>query len=240
MAIGVKLEEFDAREPDVHEPFSSLVRHLMWLANQTRPDILNAVRAVARYSHAPKFVHWKAALHISMYVKFTSSYGITFQRGTEGGVNSEVYVDSDYTSKATDRRSVSGSVVMCAGACVSFSSRTQKSVTLSSTEAKYAGMANGLEAIFLRYLWSFIFPDRDLGRAVVKEDSVGALHLANNPATTPNFKHIDIRHHFIREHVARQEFKVVYVPSELKHAVFLTKQLHKEAFCVHRNFVMNL
>ena len=73
MAVGVKLEEFDAREPDDHEPFRSLVGHLVWLANQTRPDTLNAVRAVARYSHAPKFVHWKAALHILMYVRFTSS-----------------------------------------------------------------------------------------------------------------------------------------------------------------------
>ena len=204
MAVGVKLEKFDAREPDVHDPFRSLVGHLMWLANQTHPDILNAVRAVATYSHAPKFVHWKTALHISMYVKFTSSYGITFQKGTEGGVNLEVYVDSDYASKATDRRSVSGNVVMCVGACVSFSSRTQKSVTLSSTEAEYIAMANGLkEAIFLRYLWSFIFPDRDVGCTVVKEDNVGALHLANNPVTTPNSKHIDIRRHFIRERVAR-------------------------------------
>ena len=57
MAVGVKLEEIDARELDVNEPFRSLVGHLMWLANQTHPDILNAVRAVARYSHASKFVH---------------------------------------------------------------------------------------------------------------------------------------------------------------------------------------
>ena len=57
MAVGVKLEEIDARELDVNEPFRSLVGHLMWLANQTRPDILNAVRAVARYSHASTFVH---------------------------------------------------------------------------------------------------------------------------------------------------------------------------------------
>ena len=53
--------------------------HLMWLANQIRPDILNAVRAVARYSHAPKRLHWQASMHVLMYVRFTSSFGITFQ-----------------------------------------------------------------------------------------------------------------------------------------------------------------
>ena len=58
MVVGLRLEDFDPTEPDVDEPFGSLVGHLMWLANQTRPDILNAVRAVARYSHAPKLVHW--------------------------------------------------------------------------------------------------------------------------------------------------------------------------------------
>ena len=58
MVVGLKLEQFDADEPDVEEPFRSLVGHLMWLANQTRPDILNAVRAVARYLHAPKRLHW--------------------------------------------------------------------------------------------------------------------------------------------------------------------------------------
>ena len=108
---------------------------------------------MARYFHAPKLVHWKAALHILMYVRFTSSYGITFQRGTTSGVGLEVFVDSDFASRATDRRYVCGGVVMCAGACVSFLSRTQKSVALSSTEAEYVAMAEGFkEAIFLRYI----------------------------------------------------------------------------------------
>ena len=74
-----------------------------------------------------------------------------------------------------------------------------------------------------------------------KEENVGALQLASIPATTPNSKHIDIRHNFIhRERVARKVFEVVCVPSELQHANFLTGPLHKEALCVHRNFVMNL
>ena len=135
MVIGLRLDDFDPTEHDVDERFQSLVGHLMWLANQSRPDILNAMRAVARYFHAPKLVHWKAALHVLTYVGFTSSYGITFQQGTASGVGWEVCVDSDFASRATGRMSVSSGVVMCAGACVSFFSRTQKSMTLSSTAA---------------------------------------------------------------------------------------------------------
>ena len=81
IAVDLKLRRFDRNEPDVDEAFRSLVGHLMWIANQTRPDILNAVRAVARYSAASKLLHWQVVLHIVMYIKSTSAYGITFQRG---------------------------------------------------------------------------------------------------------------------------------------------------------------
>ena len=124
---------------------------------------------------------------------------------------------------------------------VSFFSRTQKSVNLSSTEAEHVALAAGIkETICLRYVCSFIFPNRDVGCTLVKEDNMGAIHLARNPATTPNPKHIDFRHHFIREIFANGEFKVVYVPSEEQHADFLTKSLHQGAFEVHRNLVMNI
>ena len=82
---------------------------------------------------------------------------------------------------------------------------------------------------------------RSRSRSISRHDGVsGALHLANNLATTPNSKHMDIRHHFIRERVANGEFRVVHVRSDLQRADFLTKPLHREAFCVHCNFVMNI
>ena len=102
-------------------------------------------------------------------------------------------------------------------------------------------MAAGIkEVMFLRYIWGFIIPDHDIGCTLVKEDSVGAIHLAKKPATTPNSKHIDIRLHFIRELGANGEFKVVCVPSEEQHADFLFKPLHQGAFAAHRYFVMNI
>ena len=120
-------------------------------------------------------------------------------------------------------------------------SRTQKSVTISSTEAEYVAMAAGIkETGFLRYIWSFIFPDHDVGCTLIKENNVGAIHLAKNSATTPNSKHIDMRHHFTWEHVANGEFKIVYVPSEEQHTDFLTKSLHQGAFAAHRKIVMNI
>lgn len=71
----------DKDETDVDEPFRPLVAHLMWLANKTRPDILNAVRVVAKYSAATKLLRWQAALHIVTYIEPTSTYRTTIQRG---------------------------------------------------------------------------------------------------------------------------------------------------------------
>ena len=87
----------------------------MWLSISTRPDIANAVRAVAGYCTAPRAIHWEAALGILEHIDGTSGYDITFQRGTLSSILLEVLADTDYASKATDRRSVSGGLVMCGG-----------------------------------------------------------------------------------------------------------------------------
>ena len=241
MAVSLNLHRFDRNKRHVDEPFRSLVAHLMWIAKQTRPDIINAVRAVARYSAAPNLLHWQAALHIVMCIKSTSTYGNTFQRCLRCGDKLELYVDADYADEANDRRSVSGGVAMCAGACVSFYFRTQICVILSSTEAEYVAMASCFrETIFVPYIWSKIFPDRNVGCTTVNKNNKRAIHLANRPVTTCNSKHIDVPHHFLRERVANGEFRVIHVPSAQQQADFLTKVLHTEAFRFHRNFVMNL
>ena len=70
---------------------------------------------------------------------------------------------------------------------------------------------------------------------------MGAIHLAKNPTTTPNSKHINTRHHFIRERVANGEVKVIYVPSEDHHADFLTKPLHLRStlkFCDEYSWIL--
>ncbi|CAM9222988.1 unnamed protein product [Scytosiphon promiscuus] len=80
MSVGLKLEGFRPDEPKKTEPFRSLVGHLMMWLTSTRPDIFNAVRAVARFPNSPKWIHWLAILHILMYVRGITGLGITFQR----------------------------------------------------------------------------------------------------------------------------------------------------------------
>ena len=94
-------------------------------------------------------------LDILGYVRRASSFGITFQRGTTEGMTLQVFTDEDYASMAAERRSVSGGV-MCGGACVSWFSRTQECVTLSTTEAKYVALADVIKkSVFFKAALAF-------------------------------------------------------------------------------------
>ena len=113
--------------------------------------------------------------------------------------------------------------------------------TLSLSEAEYVAMAEGLkEALFLRHVWRFLLPDFGDPRIQVFEDSKGAIQTAVNPVTNSNSKHIDVRHHFRREHVENGEFEISHVESKYQHADLLTKPLAKDAFRFHRNFIMSM
>ncbi|CAB1116099.1 unnamed protein product [Ectocarpus sp. CCAP 1310/34] len=147
MSSGVKLSDFDADEVATDFPFRELVGSLMWLATQTRPDIANAVRAVSRYCSSPKQVHWDAAISILGYARRTSHFGILLQRGTVEGFSLQGYPDADFVSKAADHRPVSGGIVTCGGGAVSWFSRTQKCVTLSTTEAEYVALGGVMKEI---------------------------------------------------------------------------------------------
>ena len=118
-------------------------------------------------------------------------------------------------NKATDRRSVSGGANMCAGACVCWFSRTQKYVTLSTSEAEYVALGDAVkELLFLRQVWHFMIPGKKMPCFLVFEDNQGTLQLSQNPASSLNSKHIDVRHHFLRELVREGDISVKHVPSE--------------------------
>ena len=140
------MDEFDVDEETENRPFRELVGGLIWLAISTRLDISNAVRSVARCYSTPKAMYWKAALGILGYINGTySHFGITYQRGTLAIISLEVFADADYASKATDRTSVSGGAIICGGACACWFSRTQKCVTLSTSEAEYVALGDAVK-----------------------------------------------------------------------------------------------
>ena len=136
-------------EPGGDWPVREAIGSLMWLSTMTRPDTTNAVRAVARYAHEPTERLWQAIKKILSYLKGTRSLGITYERGS--GLSLNVYADADYASKENDKRSVSGIAVTLGGTVVSHTSKTQRAVSLSTSEAEYIAAGEVVkEALFVR------------------------------------------------------------------------------------------
>ena len=214
--------------------------------NQTRPDIANAVRAVARFSHDLKEVHVKAARKIIEYLSTTAKLGLTFRKDNkledvQLEYDLETYVDADYAHKADDRRSVSGVAVCCGGTLASRFSRTQKCVTLSTTEAEYLAMADGVkEALYVRGVLVFVMPSLGAPSIEVFEDKKGATDLAKKPLSSFNSKHINVRYHFLRELVETGDLSVKYLRTQGQHADILTKAIGKESFEKHHDFLLGI
>ena len=226
-------------EADCDMPVKAAVGCLLWVAGNTRPDVANPVRAIARHSHNPSPRHWKGLRKIMGYLKGTRDLGIVFRRG--GGLKLSLYVDADYADKANDRRSVSGAAVMLGGSVVSATSTTQHCTTLSTSEAEYVAMAHGVKnALFSRAVLEFVQPQLCGMVFKVFEDNEGAKALAENPLSSARTKHIDVRYHFLRELVKRNEIAIRHVQSKDQHADILTKPLGRDAFSRHRRFLMNL
>ena len=120
-------------------------------------------------------------------------------------------------------------------------SKTQKCVTLSTTQAEYVAMSDvAKEILFLRQVWRFMLPRAGMPCIPLFEDNEGAIQIAKHPISNSNSKHIDVRHHFLRELVERKEIEIIHAASQYQHADFLTKALPEREFEFQRGIVMNL
>ena len=138
-------------------------------------------------------------------------------------------VDADFASKATDRRSVSGAMVFVAAMLVVWVPRTQKCVLQSTYEAEYLAMGDGVkEALYVNGMLQFLRPSKKPRKIDVLEDIEGAIALAENPLSSSRSKHIDVRHHFLRNLTEEGMIEVTHVASEKQHAAVLTKALPRD------------
>lgn len=214
------------------ELYQSLVGSLMYLATCTRPDIAYAVGTLARFSSNPNTTHWTAAKRVLRYLKGTSNLGIVF-KGEESG-NCMGYSDADWAGDREDRKSTSGYLFQIAGGPVSWKSKKQDTVALSTAEAEYMALSCAAqESIWMRRLNSEL-GNPPQGPTIILEDNQSAIAMAKNPQFHGRAKHIDIRHHFVREQVSDGTIELKYCPTREMVADILTKGLAQEQFCLLR------
>jgi hypothetical protein len=202
-------------------PYREAIGALNWAALSTRPDIAFAVMTVARFASNPGPVHWEAVKQIFRYLAGTRNLWLSYgesKRTLEG------YADVD-GSMAEDRRTITGYAFLVDGGAVSWSSKQQEIVSLSTTESEYvAAMHGGKEALWLRSLISEVFGTLQEPTTLFS-DNQAAIALTRDHQYHARTKHINVRYHWIHWVVEKGAIKVIYCPTDDMVADALTKAL---------------
>jgi hypothetical protein len=212
--------------------YKQIVGSLMYLT-ATRPDMMFVVSLISRYMSNPTELHMEAAKRILRYLKGTTDFGV-FYRGTR---ELNVYTDSDYAGDQEDRKSTSGYVFLFSSGAVSWSSKKQPTVTLSTTEAEFIAAAFcACQVVWLRRIFETLGKHQDKP-TVVHCDSSSAIKLAKNPVMHGRSKHIDVRFHFLRELIKAGTVEMVHCNSQDQIADIMTKPLKLDAFVKLRSML---
>ncbi|GJS25062.1 putative RNA-directed DNA polymerase [Tanacetum coccineum] len=205
-------------------PYASAVGSLMYAMVCTRPDLAHAVGVVSRFLSNPGKKHWEAVKWIFRYLRGTSKLGITFGNGKPMLVG---YTDSDLAGNKDNMKSTSGYLMTFAGGAVSWQSRLQKCVALSTTEAEYVAATEACkELLWLkRFLQELGFKQQ---RYAVLCDNQSTIHLAKNSMFHKRTKHIDIRYHWIRDAIEDGMFELNKVHTDDNASDMLTKAVARE------------
>jgi hypothetical protein len=210
--------------------YQRAIGSLIYLSNLTRPDICFSVNFLARKMAAPTNADWKLVQHLFRYLRGTADYALTYSAHPQ---RLQGYSDASYGENSPDRKSTSGYVFILNGGAISWSSRKQDIVTLSSTESEYVALTDSFkEGLWLRGLM------RDLtGRSIpvpIAEDNDSTIKLASNPTWSRRTKHIDVRYHFVREVVSLGSVSLFYCPTREMVADIMTKSLGSNLLRDHR------
>ncbi len=205
--------------------YMSLVGSLIYLSVVSRPDISYAVGKVSQKMSNPTQSDWIAAKRILRYLKNEKSTGPTY--GKHGSTILTGYSDSDWAGDLETRRSTSGYIFLFGGAAISWSSKRQVTVALSSTEAEYIAVCSAVqEAVYLRTLLKdFGYEQKE--PTIIHQDNQGSIAISKNAVVSRRTKHIDIKYHYVREMVETGEVTMDYIPTEKMLADCLTKAVNK-------------
>lgn len=212
-------------------PYQEAVGCLLYMANATRPDICYATSDVSRFNNAHSEPHWIAVKRILRYLRGTINFKLQFKKNPNKRLV-HAYCDADWGSEIDERKSRSGFVILMAGGAVSWLSKKQSIVALSSTEAEYISLSSTVtELIWIAQLLKEIIGLKLC--ASISCDNQSAIDLASSEAYRPRTKHIDIRHHHIRDHIRHGLIELSYVRTENQVADSLTKAVtgEKTATC---------
>lgn len=218
------------------DEYRSIVGKVMYLATKQRPDISNAVRELATHLANPGKEHWKALERCVGYLERKGSRNLILRRPTS--LTSISDCDSDYANDPKDRKSISGRINTLGGMITSWTSKKQRTVSLSSSEAEYQALSECVqEAMFTKNLVKEITGEEHT--AIIYEDNSGTIFLVKNQQVSARTKHIDIRHHYMRNLQKDKHIDIRFKRSENNSSDIMTKNTTKEIHEKHSERIRN-
>jgi hypothetical protein len=230
MSPSTKLDKDEKGKPVDVKLYRGMIGSLLYLT-ASRPDIMFSVCLCARFQSCPKESHLIAVKRIFRYLLGTIDLGLWYPKSNSFDLIS--YTDADFAGCKIDRKSTSGTCHFLGHSLVSWFSKKQNSVALSTAEAEYvaAGSCCAQSLYIKQQLEDFkILFDH----IPIRCDNTSAISLSKNPIQHSRTKHIEIRYHFIRDHVQKGDIELEFVSTDSQWADILTKPLIEERFCTIR------
>ena len=223
MLLTHNIDPVKNNDPSFITQYQSLIGSLMYAMLGSRPDLSYSVGKLSQFASNPTSDHMAAAKQVLRYLRGTQDLRLVYGGETDNVLHGFSY--SDWGSDPNDQQSTTGYTFRIAGGAVSWASRKQPTVALSTTEAEYMATSDAARhAIWIRsFLTELSFPQNS--PTVLSVDNKGAIDLANNPVHHKRTKHINIRHHFIRECLDQSIIKLDHVSTCDNISDILTKNL---------------
>jgi hypothetical protein len=215
-------------QPVSVQVYQSIVGSLLWIARCTRPDIMFAVHAVTRKTHAPSEKDLKIAKQIMRYLKGTKDLKLHMESYKCEGQNQITlsgYSDADWGDNKSTRKSVSGGIVCLNGNPVSWSCKKQSCVALSTQEAEYIAGAElckellGLQQVFQELNMRIKSP------TFLWMDNMQGIKQIEQETSSTKLKHVDMKYKFLCERAKKGDVVPKYVKSEDQVADIFTKPM---------------
>ncbi|KAK6115602.1 hypothetical protein DH2020_007871 [Rehmannia glutinosa] len=226
MNTSVKMDmDADGKAVD-QTRYRALIGSFLYLT-PSRLDITFVVGVCERFQSTPKESHMTAAKRILRYLKGCQEVGLWYPK--EGGFKLIGYSDSDYAGCRVDRKSTSGTCQMLGNIWVSLFSKKQNSLATPTAEAEYIVAGSCCAQV----LWmKQELRDYEIEEKVIPImcDNTSAIAIAQNPVLLSRTKHIDVRYHFIRDHVEKKDITLEYISTDKQLADIFTKPLCQSKF----------
>lgn len=224
--IDTGWESTNSSEIKYKIPYREAVGNLMYLQTISRPDISFAINVASRAIESPKEIHWSLIKRIMRYLKGTADVGLLYCKRD----SFEAYSDADYAGDRKTRKSTSGILCKNASAAITWQSKLQSCISLSTTESEYVSAASAVkEMIWLKRLLTAC-DSCQKDEFCLYVDNMSAIKLIKNPEFHQKTKHIDVKFHFVRDMYEKRVIDVKYIRSDEQIADIFTKALPKQRF----------